>query len=108
MEGSNECKYDYLEVSNGQTTDSANQVAKLCGTELPKPITTSGPHLFLKFRSDSSMAFKGFKLKFTKTGAILGWPEVCPSVLLVDHSATIFRNSVTYWDGVRKTFRKVL
>lgn len=72
MEGGNKCKYDYLEVSNGETRDSANQVAKLCGTELPKPITSSGPHLFLKFRSDSSMAFKGFKLRFSKTGLLCG------------------------------------
>ena len=72
MEGGNKCKYDYLEVSNGKTRDSANQIAKLCGTELPKPITSGGPHLFLKFHSDSSMAFKGFKLRFNKTGMSFG------------------------------------
>jgi len=88
VEGSTSCKYDYLEVSNGETRDFANQVAKLCGTELPKPITSSGPHLFLRFRSGSSMSFKSFKLRFTKTGmafvtnlsAITGWPEACPSL----------------------------
>ena len=68
VEGSTKCKYDYLEVSNGETRDSGNQIAKLCGADLPKPITSSGPHLFLRFRSDFSMAFKGFKLRFTKTG----------------------------------------
>jgi len=82
----------YLEVSHGETRDSANQVAKLCGTELPKPITP-------RFRSDFSMAFKGFKLRFTKTGmafgtklsAITGWPKARPSlnaskIVLVVHS----------------------
>lgn len=119
MEGSNKCKYDYLEVSNGQTRDSANRVAKLCGTELPKPIISSGPHLFLRFRSDSSMAFKGFKLQFTKTGmafgtklsAITGWPEAspilnAPKILNVVQSTKIFRNSDTEWDGMRQTFLK--
>ena len=99
-----------MEVSNGETRDSASQVAKLCGTELPKPITTSGPHLFLKFRSDSSMAFKGFKLRFTKTGmafgkklsAITALPKASSSlnaskILLVGHWTKIFRNPVTGW-----------
>jgi len=38
VEGSAKCKFEYLEVSKGETRDSANQVAKLCGTELPKPL----------------------------------------------------------------------
>lgn len=68
MEGSQKCDYDYLEVYNGETRESANQVAKLCGDVLPDPIISSGPQVFLRFYSDLTFAFKGFKLQFKKTG----------------------------------------
>ncbi|KAJ7392946.1 hypothetical protein OS493_008187 [Desmophyllum pertusum] len=68
VEPSNNCEYDSLEVYNGQTQESANQVAKLCGNQLPDPIVSRGPQLFLRFHSDFSVGMKGFKLQFTKSG----------------------------------------
>lgn len=80
METSNNCEYDSLEIYNGETRQSANQVAKLCGSGLPDPIVSSGPHLFLRFHSDFSVAFKGFKLEFTKSGMAFGTK---PSVIFL-------------------------
>jgi len=57
-----------LEIYNGETRDSGNLVAKLCGDELPDPIVSSGPKLFLRFHSDFSVSYKGFKLEFSKSG----------------------------------------
>ncbi|KAJ7371369.1 hypothetical protein OS493_025831 [Desmophyllum pertusum] len=68
VEPSHNCEYDSLEVYNGQTQESANQVAKLCGNQLPDPIVSRGPQLFLRFHSDFSVGFKGFKLQFTTSG----------------------------------------
>ena len=62
MEAGDNCQYDYLEVSNGATRGRTNGVAKLCGSQLPDPITSTGNEMILRFHSDSSVALKGFKL----------------------------------------------
>ncbi|KAJ7371964.1 hypothetical protein OS493_021390 [Desmophyllum pertusum] len=63
---SHNCEDDSLEVYNGQTQESANQVAKLCGNQLPDPIVSRGPQLFLRFHSVFILeGFKGFTLQFT-------------------------------------------
>ena len=65
------CPYDYLEVFNGDTKDIKKRVAKLCGSELPDPIESSGNTLILTFSSDYAFGYKGFKLHLTKTGVAL-------------------------------------
>ena len=62
MEAGDNCQYDFLEVSNGATRGRTNGVAKLCGSQLPDPITSTGNEMILRFHSDSSVALKGFKL----------------------------------------------
>ena len=62
MERSHSCQYDSLEVYNGATKEPRNRVAKLCGSQLPDPITSTGNEMILRFHSDSSVALKGFKL----------------------------------------------
>ena len=62
METSHNCEYDSLEVYNGATKEPRNRVAKLCGSQLPDPITSTGNEMILRFHSDSSVALKGFKL----------------------------------------------
>lgn len=68
METSHNCEYDSLEVYNGATKEPRNRVAKLCGSQLPDPITSTGNEMILRFHSDFSVAFKGFKLQFASTG----------------------------------------
>ena len=65
------CPFDYLEVFNGGTKDIKKRVAKLCGSDLPDPIESSGNTLILKFSSDYATGYKGFKLQLTKTGVAL-------------------------------------
>ena len=60
-----------MEVFNGATNDIKKRVAKLCGSDLPDPIESSGNTLILKFSSDYSIGYKGFKLQLTKTGVAL-------------------------------------
>ena len=60
-----------MEVFNGATNDIKKRVAKLCGSDLPDPIESSGNTLILKFSSDSSCGYKGFKLQLTETGVAL-------------------------------------
>ena len=65
------CPFDYLEVFDGDTIDIKKRVAKLCGSDLPDPIESSGNTLILKFSSDYATGYKGFKLQLTKTGVAL-------------------------------------
>ena len=60
-----------MEVFNGDTKDIKKRVAKLCGSDLPDPIESSGNTLILKFSSDYAIGYKGFKLQLTKTGVAL-------------------------------------
>ena len=62
--------FDSLEIYNGGTNESSSRVAKLCGSDLPEPIESSGKELILRFQSDSSLNIKGFKLRFASTGVI--------------------------------------
>ena len=65
------CPFDYLEVFNGDTKDIKKRVAKLCGSDLPDPIESSGNTLILNFSSDYAICYKCFKLQLTKTGVAL-------------------------------------
>ena len=65
-----ECNYDFLGIYNGGTKASGNQVIKLCGSSLPDPIEFNGKELLLRFHSDFSVNYKGFKLQFTTTGVV--------------------------------------
>lgn len=54
---------DYLEVRDGSTSTSVRK-GTYCGTYAPT-ITSSGRYLWVRFRSDSSLSFKGFEARYT-------------------------------------------
>ncbi|XP_014830968.1 PREDICTED: cubilin, partial [Poecilia mexicana] len=59
LESSSSCSYDYLAVHDGNSS-TAPELAKLCGTELPRPINSSSNQLYIKLRTDSSVNTGGF------------------------------------------------
>ncbi|CAI9720654.1 Hypothetical predicted protein [Octopus vulgaris] len=61
------CKYDYLEVRNG---DQANSplLGKFCGRTLPSRLTSSNSALRLRFVTDSSVVKLGFRVEYFQTG----------------------------------------
>lgn len=59
------CKYDFIEIRNGDTKD-APLVVKACGDVKPKVPTLIGSSVWIKFKSDGSGNKKGFSLKVTK------------------------------------------
>ncbi|CAH3105702.1 unnamed protein product, partial [Porites lobata] len=79
-----------FKVFNGDTKDRKKRVAKLCGSDLPDPIESSGNTLILKFSSDYSIGYKGFKLQLTKTVPLCG-PEgaFADYAFLIDASGSI-------------------
>jgi len=61
-----------LEIYNGDTRERSNLVNKLCGDGVPDPIVSTGSRLLLRFHSDFSVSYRGFKLEFTKSGMTFG------------------------------------
>ncbi|XP_039746472.1 cubilin [Pararge aegeria] len=63
LERSLTCKYDFLKIYDGPTSDSP-LVGKFCGITHPKTYTSSTNKLFILFRTDHTVASDGFKITF--------------------------------------------
>lgn len=57
------CKYDYVEVRSGLSTDSKIH-GKFCGTEKPDVITSLQNNMMIEFKSDNTVSKRGFKAHF--------------------------------------------
>ena len=68
LESHANCTYDWLEVRDGGASNSPLIGRKLCGTKLPKRITSKRNYLFAKFHSDSSSVRAGFRIQVDKPG----------------------------------------
>ena len=64
------CLYDFLAIRDGD--ESGKEVGTYCGTPLPNPVTTSKNAVFLKFVSDSSTIYPGFKLRWRAVKDTIG------------------------------------
>ena len=63
IESHSTCAWDWLEVRDGDGTSSSPIIgSKLCGTDIPAPIESSGDSITLVFHSDSSVQRSGFKI----------------------------------------------
>ncbi|XP_076333276.1 uncharacterized protein LOC143237663 isoform X3 [Tachypleus tridentatus] len=60
LEESPNCDYDSLEVRNGPYGYS-DLIGRYCGSDFPSIITSSGRHLWIKFSSDDSIEYTGFR-----------------------------------------------
>jgi len=61
------CPYDYVELRDGQTSYSP-LLGKYCGsTSLPPALTTNSRYLYIRFVSDSSTTYSGFRLQYNIT-----------------------------------------
>uniref|UniRef100_A0A8C5J866 Metalloendopeptidase n=1 Tax=Junco hyemalis TaxID=40217 RepID=A0A8C5J866_JUNHY len=63
LEGNEVCKYDYVEVRSGLSSDSKLH-GKFCGSEVPEVITSQYNNMRIEFRSDNTVSKKGFKAHF--------------------------------------------
>ncbi|TWW71482.1 Cubilin Precursor [Takifugu flavidus] len=64
LESSASCSYDYLAVYDG-SSDSAPQLGRLCGSQQPSTINSTGNQLYIKLRTDSSVAAGGFLASYS-------------------------------------------
>lgn len=58
------CRYDFVEIREGEVADSP-VVGKFCGTTLPAVYESTGNMVWIQFRSDPSASDEGFKLQWT-------------------------------------------
>lgn len=64
VEGHEVCQYDYVLIRDGESSKSP-MIGKFCGTSRPATITSTGNHLLVTFRSDSSTTDQGFRAVWT-------------------------------------------
>ncbi|KOB65391.1 Uncharacterized protein OBRU01_22817, partial [Operophtera brumata] len=55
------CSYDYLEIRDGEK-GYATLLGRVCGQAFPRVMTTRGPNAWLKFHSDDTIEYEGFKI----------------------------------------------
>uniref|UniRef100_U3KLX7 Cubilin n=1 Tax=Oryctolagus cuniculus TaxID=9986 RepID=U3KLX7_RABIT len=60
------CSYDSLVIRDGDN-NLAQQLAVLCGREIPGPIRSTGEYMFIRFTSDISVTGAGFNASFHKS-----------------------------------------
>ncbi|KAM4635166.1 bone morphogenetic protein 1-like isoform 2-T4 [Polymixia lowei] len=63
IEGNDVCKYDYVEVRSGLSSESRLH-GKFCGAEKPEAITSQHNNMRIEFKSDNTVSKKGFKAQF--------------------------------------------
>ncbi|XP_026057290.1 cubilin-like [Carassius auratus] len=76
LENSINCYYDYLAVYDGDSTSSP-EVAKLCGNQIPPPISSSRENMYVKLRTDSIIHTGGF---------LANYQTICQGVLIANRS----------------------
>ena len=57
--------WDYLDIFDGASS-SASKIGRFGDAILPAPIFSSGNSLYLKFKSDGSVTYDGFKAYFMR------------------------------------------
>ncbi|XP_069688891.1 cubilin [Periplaneta americana] len=66
LESGNRCYYDFLEIRNGGT-ELAPLIGKFCGTTIPRSIPSLSNQIYLRFKTDSSGMYRGFRITWDGT-----------------------------------------
>lgn len=64
VEHHSDCNYDFIEIRDGELATS-KVLGKFCGDLPPRNFTSSGPAMWVKFHSDSSVSKSGFLAHYT-------------------------------------------
>ncbi|XP_042344706.1 inactive serine protease PAMR1-like isoform X2 [Plectropomus leopardus] len=76
LESDHSCRYDYVEVRDGDELSSP-VIGRFCGDRLPPPIKSSGNVLHILFTSDGYHNFDGFVLTFQESSVSGTRTPVC-------------------------------
>ncbi|XP_068895386.1 uncharacterized protein [Tenebrio molitor] len=73
IEQSNNCEHDFLEVRNGQHGYNDRIERKFCGNDFPPMIQSSDRYLWIHFKSDENIEYRGFRAVFEFVPRPSGW-----------------------------------
>ncbi|CAG0913992.1 unnamed protein product, partial [Notodromas monacha] len=65
IENHDDCYYDFIEVRDGHSADSP-LIGKHCGYKTPEDLVASGNKMYIRFKSDDTIAKPGFSAVFMK------------------------------------------
>ncbi|CAL1282886.1 unnamed protein product [Larinioides sclopetarius] len=77
LEEHNNCRYDYLEIRNGEY-ETSPLVGKYCGTNILQIIKSHSNVLRLEFKTDNSQSGEGFEIYFDSTATGCGGTLTSP------------------------------
>ena len=69
-------RYDWLEVHDGASESSPLIGTKMCGSNLPQNIKSTGNELFVKFHSDYSVTSTGYEVRVVAVGGMYAKTQI--------------------------------
>ncbi|KAM4618850.1 inactive serine protease PAMR1 [Polymixia lowei] len=100
LEFDHSCRYDYVEVRDGDSINSA-VIGRFCGNNRPAPIQSSGNTLHILFVSDGYKNFDGFFATFQETSACSSSPCLHDGTCILDTSYTFHCACLAGYTGKR-------
>ncbi|KAF3688997.1 Inactive serine protease PAMR1 [Channa argus] len=85
LEFHHSCRYDYVEVRDGDSINSG-VIGRFCGNNIPAPIQSSGNNLHILFVSDGYKNFDGFFATFQENSACSSSPCLHDGTCILDNS----------------------
>ncbi|XP_056244386.1 inactive serine protease PAMR1 isoform X1 [Seriola aureovittata] len=94
------CRYDYVEVRDGDSINSG-VIGRFCGNNRPAPIQSSGNSLHILFVSDGYKNFDGFFATFQESSACSSSPCLHDGTCILDSSYTYHCACLAGYTGKR-------
>uniref|UniRef100_UPI003AAE62F1 inactive serine protease PAMR1 n=1 Tax=Centroberyx gerrardi TaxID=166262 RepID=UPI003AAE62F1 len=100
LEFDHSCRYDYVEVRDGDSINS-RVIGRFCGNNRPAPIQSSGNNLHILFVSDGYKNFDGFFATFQESSACSSSPCLHDGTCVLDTSYTYHCACLAGYTGQR-------
>ncbi|XP_072241635.1 inactive serine protease PAMR1 [Leuresthes tenuis] len=94
------CRYDYVEVRDGDSIDS-RVIGRFCGNNRPAPVQSSGNSLHILFVSDGYKNFDGFFATFQENSVCSSSPCLHDGTCILDSSYTYHCACLAGYTGKR-------
>ncbi|XP_012160999.1 uncharacterized protein LOC101461583 isoform X2 [Ceratitis capitata] len=105
IEAKDDCKFDVLEIRNGQYGFS-DLIGKFCGTNFPPEITSKERYLWLHFHSDESIEYEGFTAVYEYIDRSKEAPSTDLNCTIEKGDFEGYANSTDVPDNIRETVLK--
>ncbi|XP_076126606.1 inactive serine protease PAMR1 isoform X2 [Alosa pseudoharengus] len=100
LEFDHSCRYDYVEVRDGDSINS-RVIGRYCGNDRPPPILSSGNTLHILFVSDGYKNFDGFFATFQESSACSSSPCLHDGTCVLDSSLSYHCACLAGYTGKR-------